>query len=73
MKPKEIRDLSLDERHRKLDELTEALFNLRFQHGIGQLENPKRIQKTRRDIARIRTIIQETSLQVNENQSEQPV
>ncbi|MBW1777462.1 MAG: 50S ribosomal protein L29 [Deltaproteobacteria bacterium] len=61
MKASEIRELTPEERQRKLTELTEALFNLRFQHEIGQLENPKRIQQTRRDIARIRTVIREAS------------
>jgi large subunit ribosomal protein L29 len=67
MKASEIRELSPEEQHRKMNELTEALFNLRFQHEIGQLENPKRIQQTRRDIARIRTIIRETASLKNEN------
>jgi len=67
MKASEIRELSPEEQYRKMNELTEALFNLRFQHEIGQLENPKRIQQTRRDIARIRTIIRETASLKNEN------
>ena len=67
MKASEIRELSPEERHHKMNELTEALFNLRFQHEIGQLEKPKRIQQTRRDIARIRTIIRETASLKNEN------
>jgi large subunit ribosomal protein L29 len=62
MKASEIRELSAEERERKLNELTEALFNLRFQHEMGQLENPKRILQTRRDIARIRTVVRESSL-----------
>lgn len=61
MKASEIRELTPEERERQLTDLTEALFNLRFQHEIGQLENPKRIQQTRRDIARIRTVIREAS------------
>lgn len=61
MKASEIRELTPEERQRKLTDLMEALFNLRFQHEIGQLENPKRIQQTRRDIARIRTVIREAS------------
>ncbi len=61
MKASEIRELTPEERQRKRTELTEALFNLRFQHEIGQLENPKRIQEIRRDIARIRTVTRETS------------
>jgi large subunit ribosomal protein L29 len=65
MKASEIREFSQDERIRKLTELTEGLFNLRFQHGAGQLESPKKIEQTKRDIARLNTIIQEHKLQKN--------
>ncbi len=59
MKAKEIRELTIDEMNRKLDDLKHEMFNLRFQHGSGQLENPKKIGSTRRDIAKIKTIIRE--------------
>jgi large subunit ribosomal protein L29 len=59
MKVSEIREMSAEERSQKLRELTEALFNLRFQHEVGQLENPRRIQQTKRDIARIKTVLNE--------------
>ena len=59
MKAKEIRDMTQEERHRKLNELQEAIFKLRFQHGTGQLENPKKMGQTKRDIARIITIMNE--------------
>ena len=45
MKPNEIRDLSADEQASKLKELKEELFNLRFQHATGQLDNPMRIHR----------------------------
>ena len=61
MKVSEIRDMSPDERERKLGDLKQELFNLRFQHGIGQLENPQKMKQTKRDIARISTIIREAS------------
>ncbi len=60
MKAGEIRELSVEEMHRKVADLKEACFNLRFQHETGQLENPKVIPQTKRDIARIKTIIRET-------------
>ncbi|MEW5909647.1 MAG: 50S ribosomal protein L29 [Thermodesulfobacteriota bacterium] len=60
MKASEIRELSREEKERKLQELQESLFNLTFQHEIGQLENPQRLKQTRRDVARIQTIIRET-------------
>ena len=63
MKAREIRDLSPEERQQKLTDLKEELFNLRFQHAVGQIENPKKLKKTKSDIARIKTIIRETELQ----------
>lgn len=61
MKVSEIRDMSPEERERKLGDLKQELFNLRFQHGIGQLENPQKMKQAKRDIARINTIIRETA------------
>lgn len=60
MKASEIREMGLEEMRRKLADLEEALFNLRFQHESGQLENSSKLKETRRDIARVRTIINET-------------
>lgn len=57
MKASEIRDLSADEIQQKVADLKEALFNLRFQHEVGQLENPKKIGETKKDIARLKTIL----------------
>ena len=62
MKTSEIRDLNLEEMHRKVSDLKEELFNLRFQHEIGQLENPQRMKLTKREIARIKTIIEEVTI-----------
>jgi large subunit ribosomal protein L29 len=62
MKASEIRDMNLDEMRGKVSDLREELFNLRFQHEIGQLENPQRMKQTKRDIARMETIIQEVTL-----------
>jgi large subunit ribosomal protein L29 len=59
MKATEIRDLNVDEIARKVADLKEALFNLRFQHEIGQLENPKKLLETKKDIARMKTILNE--------------
>lgn len=61
MKATEIRDLSADEIQQKVADLQEALFNLRFQHEIGQLENPKKIGETKKDIARLKTILNDNS------------
>ena len=59
MKASEARDLSIEERKQKVVELSEELFNLRFQHEIGQLENPQIMKQTKREIARLNTIINE--------------
>ncbi len=56
MKPNEIRDLTPDEQAEKLKSLKEELFNLRFQHATGQLENPSKIRDVKKNIARIKTI-----------------
>ncbi len=62
MKTSEIKDLNLEEMHRQASDLKEELFNLRFQHEIGQLENPQRMKLTKRDIARLKTIIGEVAI-----------
>ncbi|MGB9629238.1 MAG: 50S ribosomal protein L29 [Thermodesulfobacteriota bacterium] len=62
MKAKELRLLSEGELLEKERELREELFNLRFQHATGQLENTMRIPQVKRDIARIKTILREKAL-----------
>ena len=62
MKTKDLRLLSEGELLHKGKELNEELFNLRFQHATGQLENTMRIPQVRRDIARIHTILRERTL-----------
>jgi len=59
MKPKDLRLLSEGELMHREKELHEELFNLRFQHATGQLENTMRIPQVKRDIARIKTILKE--------------
>ena len=59
MKASDIRELGTEERLLKIAEFKQELFNLRFQHGSGQLENPQRMKVVKRDIARIHTIIRE--------------
>ncbi len=62
MKASELRDLTTEELVRKVDDLKEELFNLRFQLATGQLDNPMRIKHVRRDIARARTVLREREL-----------
>ena len=62
MKTSEIRELSPEEMQQKVDDLRQELFNLNFQHGSGQLENPQKLKQSKRDIARLKTIIREVSI-----------
>ena len=64
MKVNEIRDMSADEQIEKLKSLKAELFNLRFQHATGQLENPMRIREVKRSIAQINTILRERELNI---------
>ena len=57
MKASELRDMKPVELNKKLDELKQELFNLRFQHAINQLDNPQRIKVVKRDIARVKTVM----------------
>jgi large subunit ribosomal protein L29 len=59
MKSSEINEMSPEEMQRKISDLKEELFNLRFQHEIGQLENPQKMKQIKRDVARIYTISRE--------------
>jgi large subunit ribosomal protein L29 len=56
---KELRQLTGAELAEKEKQLVQELFNLRFQFGTGRLENPMQIRKTKRNIARIKTVLQQ--------------
>lgn len=62
MKAKEIRELNAEELAEKEQSLKQELFNLRFQKATGQLGNSAMIGKTKKDLARVKTIIR--SLQI---------
>ena len=64
MKAKELKNLSVEELAKKLDELKKDLFMLRMQHATNQLDNPMRLAATKKDIARIKTIIREKETNV---------
>jgi len=59
MKASEFRELSVEELEVKEKELAEAHFNLKFQHATGQLDNTAQLKRTRRDIARVKTVLEE--------------
>ena len=58
----ELRELSIEEIEQALAETSEELFNLRFQHATGQLENYRRLRQLRREVARLKTILREREL-----------
>ena len=59
MKAKELKNLSVEELNKKLDELKKDLLFLRMQHATNQLDNPVKIAAVKKDIARVKTIIRE--------------
>ena len=59
MKPSKVREMGTEELATKERELQEQLFRLRVQQSIGQLENAIKLRETRRDIARVKTVLKE--------------
>jgi len=59
MKPNEYRNLSVEDLKKKQSDLTQELFNLKFQLHTGRLENTSKLKNIRKDIARVSTIITE--------------
>ncbi|MDZ4713407.1 MAG: 50S ribosomal protein L29 [bacterium] len=66
MKIQQIRDMNTEDLKVALNDSYEALQNFRFQHSTGQLENYKSLPNMKRDIAKMRTIIKERELKINE-------
>ncbi|MBS3735735.1 MAG: 50S ribosomal protein L29 [Candidatus Bipolaricaulota bacterium] len=60
MRPGEFREMTSEELEEKVAELKEKLFNLRFQKATGELDNTAEIKKTKKDIARAKTIQRES-------------
>ena len=65
MKANEIRELTTAEIEQNVKTLKEELFNLRFQLATGQLENTARLREVRKSIARMKTVVRERELSVN--------
>ena len=65
MKAKELRDLTIDELKQREKELREEQFNLKFQAVTSQLSNTAKITETRKDVARVYTLIKEKELKGN--------
>ena len=72
MKPKEIRAMTADEIETKITELRDKLFKQTIQKSLGQADNPYKLRSTRRDIARLLTILKEKrSENGNQNRKEE--
>jgi large subunit ribosomal protein L29 len=63
VKPDKVREMSDDELRTRERELQEQLFRLRFQKSLGQLDNASKIRDTRRDIARVKTVLRQNKQQ----------
>ena len=62
MKIDEINQMPAEEIKQRLEDVTEELQNLRFQHATHQLDNPLRLRALRKDIARLKTVLKEYEL-----------
>ncbi len=60
MKIKELKEMTTDELKHRETELVDQLFKLRFQKSLGQLESPMKIKNIKKDIARIKTLLNRT-------------
>ncbi len=63
MELKKMREMTEIELTAELEKMKKELFNLRFQHVTGQLENPVKMREVKRNIARVKTIIREKELE----------
>jgi large subunit ribosomal protein L29 len=62
MKAREIKELTAEELLKREKELKEEIFNLRFQHSTGQLDNTARLKQIKKDIARVETVLRQKAL-----------
>ena len=62
MKAEQWREMSGEEIQQKIKDLSEELFNLRFQLSMGVAKNPARVNQARRDLARAKTVLREREL-----------
>jgi len=62
MKARELKELTAEELLKKEKDLKEELFNLRFQHSTGQLDNTSRLKHVKKDVARLETVLRQKAL-----------
>ena len=65
MKAKELFDMTNKELEVKLDSLKQELFNLRFKHATGQLENANQLNVIKKDIARVKTVLRQREFNIS--------
>ena len=63
MQAKELREMSVDDLTQKRTELREEIGHLKLKRASSRLENPMKLQQTKRDLARVETLLREKSLQ----------
>ena len=71
MKMQELNELSQSELEFKLADSLDELYNLRFQHAMHQLDNPLRLRVVKKDIARLKTVLNEYGLGLRKGKEEQ--
>ena len=71
MKMQDIKELTRDELELKLVDTYEALYNLRFQHAMHQLDNPLLLREAKKDIARLKTVLHEVDLGIRQVEKQQ--
>jgi len=59
VKASTLRDQSVDELRQRVTELREEMFNLRFRNNLRQLDNPLKIRESRRELARVLTVLRQ--------------
>jgi large subunit ribosomal protein L29 len=62
MKASELKELTAEELLKRERDLKEEMFNLRFQHSTGQLDNTARLKQVKKDIARLETVLRQKAL-----------
>lgn len=67
MKASDLREMTPDELQARESELSQQLFTLRLQKSTGQIENPAKISETRKDLARVLTVLNQMKSAAKEN------
>jgi len=71
MKIYQLRDMTTEDLNNSLNDSYEALENFRFQHASGQLENYKALMNTKRDIARMLSVLKEREMGINKKSNKE--